>query len=93
MTYDRLVECESPQVAQALAAARRGVAVVSDDSRFGLHQMMVRGRSGVLRIALHDEWSHGHFAANTIQALFGRISDYCERRYGPAVRPAPADTR
>ncbi|MET0767834.1 MAG: LysR family transcriptional regulator, partial [Aeromicrobium sp.] len=33
---ERIIDCSNPQVAQALAAAGRGVAIVSDDSRFDL---------------------------------------------------------
>ena len=38
-----VVDCSNPQVAQALAAAGRGVAVVSDDPRFGLHPLEIVG--------------------------------------------------
>ena len=37
-----LLECSNPQVAQALAAAGRGVAVLSDDPRFDLVPLRVR---------------------------------------------------
>ncbi|EQD38391.1 LysR, substrate-binding domain protein, partial [mine drainage metagenome] len=39
----RITECRLPQVAQALAATGHGVAVVSDDPRFGLRAIPVDG--------------------------------------------------
>lgn len=39
-----LIETGSPEVAQALTAAGRGLAVVSDDARFGLHGVRIDAR-------------------------------------------------
>lgn len=82
-----LVECSNPQVAQALAAAGRGVAVVSDDLRFGLHPLEVIGRDGPLRIELFAAWEPDHHAAPTLTELASRLRAFCVERYGADVAP------
>ncbi|QGG40078.1 LysR family transcriptional regulator [Aeromicrobium yanjiei] len=82
-----MVECSNPQVAQALAAAGRGVAVVTDDPRFGLHGLEVQGRDGPLRIELFAAWEPEHHAADTLESLAVRLRDFCVERYGADVAP------
>lgn len=82
-----VVECSNPQVAQALAAAGRGVAVVTDDPRFDLHGLEVIGRDGPLRIELFAAWEPEHHAASTLEAFTGRLRDFCVERYGAEVAP------
>lgn len=83
-----VVECSNPQVAQALAAAGRGVAVVTDDPRFGLHGLEIVGRDGPLRIELFAAWEREHHAATTLQTLAARLRTFCVERYGAEVAPA-----
>jgi DNA-binding transcriptional LysR family regulator len=83
-----VVECSNPQVAQALAAAGRGVAVVSDDPRFDLHPLEIMGRDGPLRIELFAAWDPDHHAAATLAALAARVRTFCVERYGVEVAPA-----
>jgi DNA-binding transcriptional LysR family regulator len=83
-----LVECSNPQVAQALAAAGRGIAVVTDDSRFGLEGCEVVGRDGPLRIELFAAWEPDHHAATALAGLAERLSAFCVERYGADVAPA-----
>jgi DNA-binding transcriptional LysR family regulator len=83
----RLVECSSPQVAQALAAAGRGVAIVSDDPRFGLVPLQVDGADGPLRIELFAAWEPDHHAAATLAELGTRLRAFCIERYGADVAP------
>lgn len=83
-----LIECGNPQVAQALAAAGRGVAVVSDDPRFDLHGLHIDTATGPLRITLYAAWSPRHHAADTLAALAARLRTFCGQRYGAAVLPA-----
>ncbi|MCD9199528.1 LysR family transcriptional regulator [Aeromicrobium wangtongii] len=85
---DRVVDCSNPQVAQALAAAGRGVAVVTDDARFGLWPVQIVGRDGPLRIDLFAAWEPEHHAAETLAALAARLGEFCVERYGPDVAPA-----
>lgn len=85
-----LVECSNPQVAQALAAAGRGVAVVTDDPRFDLRGVEIVGRDGLLRIELFAAWEPDHHAAATLAGLATRLSAFCVERYGADVAPAGA---
>jgi DNA-binding transcriptional LysR family regulator len=82
-----LVECGNAQVAQALAAAGRGVAIVSDDPRFGLRPLRVDTGRGPLRITLHAAWDPAHHAAPALAAIADRLRAFCRTRYGPAVTP------
>ncbi|MBC7560493.1 MAG: LysR family transcriptional regulator substrate-binding protein, partial [Dermatophilaceae bacterium] len=87
LTYCGMLEFGTPQVAQAVAAAGRGIAIVSDDARFGLHSLGIIGPRGALHIRLYAGWDREHHAAATIGALALRLSEYCVERYGPQVAP------
>ena len=87
LTYSSMLEFGTPQVAQAVAAAGRGIAVVSDDARFGLHALDILGTQGALHIQLYAAWDREHHAASTIETVARRLSDYCIERYGPQVAP------
>jgi DNA-binding transcriptional LysR family regulator len=87
LTYSSMLEFGTPQVAQAVAAAGRGIAIVSDDARFGLHPLDVIGARGALHIRLYAAWDREHHAATAIGAVARRLSDYCVERYGPQVAP------
>ncbi len=82
-----VVECSNPQVAQALAAAGRGVAVVTDDPRFGLERAEIIGPDGPLRIELFAAWEPQHHAAATLAQLAERLQTFCVKRYGADVAP------
>jgi DNA-binding transcriptional LysR family regulator len=90
LTYSSMLEFGTPQVAQAVAAAGRGIAVVSDDPRFGLHPLDIIGARGALHIRLYAAWDREHHAAAAIGAVAGRLSAYCIERYGPQVAPRPS---
>lgn len=81
-----ILECTNPQVAQALAAAGLGVAVVSDDPRFDLSPAHIRTRTGRLTLTLHAAWDPKHHAASELAQLAGRLGDFCAARYGEAAR-------
>lgn len=81
------VECSNAQVAQALAAAGRGVAVISDDARFDLHPLRIMTGGGPLSIRLHAAWDPDHHAVETLEALAGRLRAFCGARYGKNVEP------
>jgi DNA-binding transcriptional LysR family regulator len=80
-----LTECNHPQVAQALAAAGRGVAVVSDDPRFGLHALRIVGPDGPLTLDLFAAWEPRHHAASALAGLAERLGRFCVERYGVEV--------
>lgn len=79
--YTVVAETNVPQVAQALAAAGRGVAVVSDDRRYGLHGLRITTVAGALRIPLVAAWDPTHYAATAIEALVTALTDYAAGRY------------
>ncbi|MFR9730672.1 LysR family transcriptional regulator [Saccharopolyspora sp. MS10] len=81
------IVCGDAQVAQALAAAGRGVAVVSDDARFGLHGLRIEGPRGPLRIKLYAAWSPRHHAAGVLAGIAERLREFCADRYGADVLP------
>jgi DNA-binding transcriptional LysR family regulator len=87
LSYSSMLEFGTPQVAQAVAAAGRGIAIVSDDARFGLLPLDILGPRGALHIRLYAAWDREHHAATAIGALARRLSDYCVQRYGPQVAP------
>ena len=79
----RLIEFSSSQVAQAVAAAGRGVALVSDDPRFDLVPLtVVTAADDVLRIALHAAWQPHHHGAVQLAALVTRFKLFVRDRYG-----------
>lgn len=87
-----LLECGNPQVAQALAAAGRGVAVVSDDPRFGLHPLRVHSAAGPLLVRLFAAWDPTHSAAARLAGVAERLRAYVAARYPeePAARVSRA---
>jgi DNA-binding transcriptional LysR family regulator len=85
--YGPTIECTNAQVAQALAAAGRGVAVVSDDPRFDLSPIGLRGPAGEVRIRLYAAWNPQHHAAPALAELAERLARFCVDRYGVGVAP------
>ncbi len=75
-------------MAQALAAAGRGVAVVTDDPRFGLHALRITVDGSDLSIRLFAGWDPQHPGATTLAAIAGRLSEYIVGRYGDSARPS-----
>lgn len=66
-----------PEIGQALAAAGRGVAVLTDEPAYGLHALPVVGPEGPLRIRLHAVWNATHYAAGAIREFSEALSAYC----------------
>ncbi|WP_306207091.1 LysR family transcriptional regulator [Actinoplanes sp. RD1] len=85
LAYAEVHEFTSAEVAQAVAASGRGIAVVSDDTRFGLRPLGVTGPAGAVRISLWAAWQPGHFAAPALRALAERLVHFCTERYGPGA--------
>lgn len=82
LAMDHAIEFGTPEVAQAVAAAGRGVAVLSDDPRFDLVPVGIDRGPGPLVIDLYAAWPAGHHAAGTIRALAGRLRAFSRQRYG-----------
>jgi LysR family transcriptional regulator, benzoate and cis,cis-muconate-responsive activator of ben and cat genes len=82
------IEASSGPVAQALAAAGRGVAVVTDDPRFGLEALRVTAGGSELSIRLFAGWDPHHPGSTKLAAIADRISAYIIGHYGDSGRPA-----
>lgn len=85
--YDDLHEFGTAEVAQAVAASGKGVAVVSDDPRFGLHPLIIECPDGPVRISLWAAWRPDHHGAATIADIAQRLHQFCLTRYGEQSRP------
>ena len=81
-TYASMVEAANGTVAQALAAAGRGVAVASDDARFGLEPLAVDVGERPLSVRLYAVWDSRHEAASTSEAFARRLGKFVVQRYG-----------
>lgn len=80
------VEVTQGRLAQALAAAGRGVAVLSDDAYFDLHPLKIIDHRGhTLRFHLYAAWRRDHHASTTLREIAARVRDFCHLRYGPSV--------
>jgi LysR family transcriptional regulator, benzoate and cis,cis-muconate-responsive activator of ben and cat genes len=77
------LETRHSQVAQALAAAGRGVAVLTDDARYGLHPLQIHHVGQPLQIHLYAGWRAGHHAHSALEDLAMRLRDFCHARYRP----------
>jgi DNA-binding transcriptional LysR family regulator len=75
-------EFRTPEVAQAVAAAGRGVAIVSDDPRFGLTPLTITRHGGPVVVRLFAAWVPDHHAAAELEAVAHRLEAFCSERYG-----------
>lgn len=77
------VEAASGTVAQALSAAGRGVAIATDDPRFGLVPLELTYANPARRldIGLTATWDPRHPAFDTLRALAVRLRDFTRSRY------------
>lgn len=76
------IEASSGIVAQALAAAGRGIAIVTDDPRFNLHRVKVFGGGAPVNIYLYAGWDPNHPAQTTLAAMARRLADHIDNHYG-----------
>lgn len=82
------VEVTHGRLAQALASAGRGIAVVSDDAYFDLHPLRIIDSQGdMLRVHLYASWRRGHHGNKTIGDMAERLRDFCQERYGDTLDP------
>jgi DNA-binding transcriptional LysR family regulator len=79
--YESIIEAANGTVAQALAAAGRGVAIASDDPRFGLRPLAVEVAAGRLSIGLRAIWDSRHAATETIERFASRLGGFIRDRY------------
>lgn len=89
LTSLNMIECCDPQVALALAAAGRGIPLVSDDPRFELHPLGIDHDDARLHIELFAVWDPAHHAAASLRLLVDRLRAFCIARYGDTADPGP----
>ena len=97
LSYHAVGEADLSAVAQTLAVGGAGIAIVSDDSRYDLHSMLIEGGADVLAIPIVAAWEGSHFAAPMIETWARRLAEYTRIRYetgpaasGPGTGPGPA---
>ena len=83
LAYQAAHVARTPNVAQALAAAGRGVCVVSDDARFGLRELPILVGGSELSITLFGAWDPTHYAAETIRNCVAQLSRFTQDLYKP----------
>lgn len=76
------IETGNGTIAQALAAAGRGIAVVSDDPRFDLRPVAVDLGDDVLSLRLIAAWDGRSVASPALAALAERLAAWTRARYG-----------
>ncbi len=84
-----VLEAANGTLAQALAAAGRGVALVSDDPRYGLRRAALVDGETPLGIRLLAAWDPRHAGAPTIAATVDRLREFIAHRYGVPAAPSP----
>jgi LysR family transcriptional regulator, benzoate and cis,cis-muconate-responsive activator of ben and cat genes len=85
--YAGLIEAANGTIAQALAAAGRGVALVSDDPRYDLVPLKVTHPGGALSITLVAAWDARSPAATALERLARRLGEWVAAHYGAPTAP------
>ncbi|MEV4730117.1 LysR family transcriptional regulator [Saccharopolyspora sp. NPDC049426] len=79
LTPAGVAETGSSAFAQALAAAGRGVCLVTDQARFDLRELIVEAPDGPLIVPLYAGWDAAHYARSAIHALVDGLRAYCHQ--------------
>ncbi|WP_325574324.1 LysR family transcriptional regulator [Nocardioides sp.] len=83
LAVETFTEAANGTVAQALAASGRGVAVVSDDARYGLVPLAIGLPDGRdLSVRLLAAWDGRAVSAASVQAIAVRLSEWATGHYG-----------
>jgi DNA-binding transcriptional LysR family regulator len=86
--YSMAFEVGLAQAAQALAAAGHGIAILTDEPRYGLHALPIYDSSGLLSLPIYAAWDSSHYAHNRIESLVEDLKIYCFQQFKHAV-PGP----
>ncbi len=70
-----------PVVAQALAAGGHGIAVVTDEPRFGLRRLKIHARRVALRVPLFAVWDASRYSAAAVEQFVAVFAAYCKREH------------
>lgn len=79
LSLPSMLETSVPSLAQSIAKARRGIAVLSDDPIFGLHTVRITSSGHELTITLYGVWDPGHYAAGSISRTLHEIIEFSQR--------------
>lgn len=93
LSYTPAVETDSSSLALALAAAGRGIAVLSDDSRYGLRTVPIRATDGDLAITLYGVWDDKHFARDRIVQCLDDLGAFVAELYPQAGHRARSSVK
>lgn len=86
LSYTPAIETDSSSLALALAAAGRGICILSDDSRYGLLTAPIRASGHDLAITLYGVWDDRHFAGAGIQRWLHELGGFVSELYPPRTR-------
>lgn len=81
LAFTASIETESPSLAQSLAAAGRGICVLSDDSRFDLITVPIASPTGELVITLFGVWDEQHYAKGQVQSCLDELEAFIADLY------------
>ena len=76
LTAQVIAETEVELMGQAIAASGRGVAVLTERARFGLHAVQLYDGPVPLQLTLHATWERGHYAARAISTLAEQLGNH-----------------
>lgn len=85
LAFTASVETTSPVLAQALAAAGRGICVLSDDPHFDLAAVPISAPGGDLIITLFGVWDEMHYASRRIESCLAELSAFTAELYPQTV--------
>lgn len=85
LSMPRPIETSNGRIAQALAAAGRGIAVVTDDQVFDLPPMQIHSNGQTLQVHLYGCWRGSHHAAQELRQMSLRLRQFCVEKYGHKV--------
>jgi len=83
-------EMSSSFMAQGLAAAGRGAAVLTNEAAFGLHPVRVMRDGRQVRMSLYAGWDPSHYAAGLIERWVAEYGDWLQTVDDVANVDAPA---
>jgi DNA-binding transcriptional LysR family regulator len=79
VAYELAAEVSVPEIAQALASAGRGVAIVTDEPAYGLRAVAIAREDGRLEIVLRAAWNPTHYAVGAIREFADALTRHCAR--------------
>ena len=86
LAFTASVETTSPMLAQALAAAGRGICVLSDDPHYELVAVPISAPGGELIITLFGVWDELHYASAHIAACLDELSAFNAELYPQTIK-------